>query len=173
MTSSQSEKATRFRGLHQDPGFFVIANAWDAGSARILAGLGFEALATTSLGLANIHGRGLTLRPIIGDVESFTLMQADGELVTCSRRENSELFGLVIGGYGLFGVVTSVRVRLVPRKKVERVVELRTTDVLIAAFESVPLSHVVAYFPVTNRSDLPCGFLVTRMCAVAEGGSVT
>ena len=40
----------------------------------------------------NIHGRGLTLRPIIGDVESFTLMDADGRLRTCSRSENAELF---------------------------------------------------------------------------------
>src|SRR6266511_3515294 len=54
---------------------------------------------------ANIHGRGLALKPIIGDVESFTLMHADGSLSTCSRSENRELFSLVIGGYGLFGVV--------------------------------------------------------------------
>jgi 2-methylisocitrate lyase-like PEP mutase family enzyme len=45
MTSSQLEKANRFHALHQEPEFFVIANAWDAGSARILAGLGFQALA--------------------------------------------------------------------------------------------------------------------------------
>jgi 2-methylisocitrate lyase-like PEP mutase family enzyme len=45
MTSTQFEKANRFRALHQAPGFFVIANAWDAGSARILTGLGFQALA--------------------------------------------------------------------------------------------------------------------------------
>ena len=49
MTSSQHEKADRLRALHQAPGFFVIANAWDAGSARILAGLGFPALAFVRL----------------------------------------------------------------------------------------------------------------------------
>src|SRR6266436_4060698 len=57
MTSSQSEKANRFQALHRDPGFFVIANAWDAGSARILAGLGFQALATSSGASAGILGR--------------------------------------------------------------------------------------------------------------------
>src|ERR1700745_3550634 len=57
MTSSQSEKAARFRGVHQDPGFFVIANAWDAGSARILAGLGFQALATSRGASAGVLGR--------------------------------------------------------------------------------------------------------------------
>lgn len=40
---------------------------------------------------ANIHGRGLALKPIIGDVESFTLMHADGSLSTCSRSENRAL----------------------------------------------------------------------------------
>jgi len=57
MTSSQFEKADRFRGLHQEPGFFVITNAWDAGSARILAGLGFQALATSSGASAGVLGR--------------------------------------------------------------------------------------------------------------------
>src|SRR6516162_10471847 len=57
MTSSQHEKADRFRALHQAPGFFVIANAWDAGSARILAGLGFPALATSSGASAGVLGR--------------------------------------------------------------------------------------------------------------------
>ncbi|MBO0736766.1 MAG: isocitrate lyase/phosphoenolpyruvate mutase family protein [Alphaproteobacteria bacterium] len=57
MTSSQIEKANRFRALHQDPGFFLIANVWDAGSARILAGLGFQALATSSGACAGVLGR--------------------------------------------------------------------------------------------------------------------
>jgi 2-methylisocitrate lyase-like PEP mutase family enzyme len=48
MAASQSDKAERFRALHQGAGAFVIPNPWDAGSARILAGLGFSALATSS-----------------------------------------------------------------------------------------------------------------------------
>ena len=73
---------------------------------------------------SNVHGRGLTLRPIISNVESFELMNAAGELVSCSRTQNPELFRLAIGGYGLFGVVTSVKLRLRPRVKVRRVVKL-------------------------------------------------
>jgi 2-methylisocitrate lyase-like PEP mutase family enzyme len=57
MAVSQSEKATRFRTLHQGPGAFVIPNPWDAGSARVLAGLGFEALATSSGASAGVLGR--------------------------------------------------------------------------------------------------------------------
>jgi 2-methylisocitrate lyase-like PEP mutase family enzyme len=56
MASSQSDKATRFRALHQGP-VFVIPNPWDAGSARILTSLGFQALATSSGASAGILGR--------------------------------------------------------------------------------------------------------------------
>jgi 2-methylisocitrate lyase-like PEP mutase family enzyme len=52
-----AEKVAAFRALHERPGAFVIPNPWDAGTARLLASLGFEALATTSLGLANTLGR--------------------------------------------------------------------------------------------------------------------
>jgi 2-methylisocitrate lyase-like PEP mutase family enzyme len=55
MTASQHDKAVRFRALHERA--FVIPNPWDAGSARILAGLGFEALATSSGAAAGVLGR--------------------------------------------------------------------------------------------------------------------
>jgi 2-methylisocitrate lyase-like PEP mutase family enzyme len=55
--STQPQKAQAFRALHERPGAFIIPNPWDAGTARLLASLGFEALATTSLGLANSLGR--------------------------------------------------------------------------------------------------------------------
>jgi len=57
MNAAQSDKANRFRALHEGSKAFVIANAWDAGSARILAGLGFEALATSSGASAGVLGR--------------------------------------------------------------------------------------------------------------------
>lgn len=53
----QKDRAARLHALHQGPGAFIIANAWDAGSARILAGLGFAALATSSGASANVLGR--------------------------------------------------------------------------------------------------------------------
>ena len=57
MKLSQSEKAERFRALHVGPAAFVIANPWDAGSARALAELGFPALATSSAASAGVLGR--------------------------------------------------------------------------------------------------------------------
>ncbi len=83
---------------------------------------------------ANVHGRGLKLPPFIGDVESFRLLNAKGEVLNCSRTENEELFRLAIGGYGLFGLITSVTLRLVERRKMERVVEVRSVDGLPRAF---------------------------------------
>jgi len=57
MMSDISEKAQRFRALHEAPETFVIANAWDAGSARILTALGFKAIATSSGACAGVLGR--------------------------------------------------------------------------------------------------------------------
>jgi 2-methylisocitrate lyase-like PEP mutase family enzyme len=54
---TQAARAVAFRALHERPGAFIIPNPWDAGTAKLLASLGFEALATTSLGLANALGR--------------------------------------------------------------------------------------------------------------------
>ncbi len=73
---------------------------------------------------SNIHGRQLKMKPMVDDVESFTLIDANGELKTCSRTENQELFRLVIGGYGLFGVIGTVKVRLAPVKILERRVQI-------------------------------------------------
>jgi FAD/FMN-containing dehydrogenase len=84
---------------------------------------------------ANAHGRGLSMRPLVSDVEELTLVGADGETRRCSRAENVELFRLVCGGYGLFGPVYSARLRLVPLRKLERVVEVRDIDGIVDAFE--------------------------------------
>src|SRR5258705_2002328 len=57
MTVSQADKAKKFRALHEAPGSFVIANPWDGGSARVLAGFGFGALATSSGAKAGVLGK--------------------------------------------------------------------------------------------------------------------
>jgi 2-methylisocitrate lyase-like PEP mutase family enzyme len=57
MTVTQAEKARQFRALHAAPGAFVIANVWDGGTARMMEGLGFTALATSSGASAGVLGR--------------------------------------------------------------------------------------------------------------------
>jgi FAD/FMN-containing dehydrogenase len=80
---------------------------------------------------ANIHGRCLSAPPFIDDLESLEVVTAEGDVVRCSRSERPELFRHVVGGYGLFGVVTAATLRLARRQQVERVVELCDIDFLL------------------------------------------
>lgn len=71
----------------------------------------------------NCHGWQFNESPIASTVIAFRLMLADGSIVKCSRTENPELFSLVLGGYGLFGIILDVDLRVVPneRYKIERI----------------------------------------------------
>jgi FAD/FMN-containing dehydrogenase len=84
---------------------------------------------------SNVHGHALDQKPIIANVESFTLLDAEGELRECSRQSNPELFRLAIGGYGMFGLITSVKLRLRNRVKVRRIVEIRDLKDIPGSFE--------------------------------------
>src|SRR6266480_977332 len=84
---------------------------------------------------SNVHGRGLRMKPLISNIESFTMITADGKPIRCSREENSELFRLAIGGYGIFGLIDTVTLRLVPRQKLRRVVEIIRAEDLPKRFE--------------------------------------
>ena len=85
---------------------------------------------------ANGHGRGLRFQPIVQDVESLSLVDSDGHLRECSRSSNADVFRAVVGGYGLFGVITSLRLRLQPWHRLERVVEVFDIEGLPDAFRS-------------------------------------
>jgi len=85
---------------------------------------------------ANIHGRGLRMRPFIADIESFDLVDASGAVVTCSRTTNHDLFRLAVGGYGLFGVIARVTLRLAPRRRVERCVTIAQVNDLKQLFDA-------------------------------------
>jgi FAD/FMN-containing dehydrogenase len=84
---------------------------------------------------ANIHGRGLRLQPFAADVEAFTIIDATGVLHQCSRTVNPRLFALAVGGYGMFGAVTTVTLRLARRRKIERRVSIVRIDDLPSLFE--------------------------------------
>jgi 2-methylisocitrate lyase-like PEP mutase family enzyme len=90
--SSQTDKAIAFRALHERPGAFIIPNPWDAGTARLLASLGFEALATTSLGLANMlgHAGGVTRDEVIANCRAIaeaTDLPVNADLENCFAHE--------------------------------------------------------------------------------------
>ncbi|MEE3001554.1 MAG: FAD-dependent oxidoreductase [Planctomycetota bacterium] len=67
----------------------------------------------------NCHGWQYGRPPIASTVRSFRLMRADGSIVTCSREENTELFSLVLGGYGLLGIILDVRLDVVPNERLQ------------------------------------------------------
>jgi FAD/FMN-containing dehydrogenase len=108
---------------------------------------------------ANVHGRTLTERPFIEHVESVLLVNGDGELVSCSRSENPELFSLAIGGYGLFGVIHSVVLRLAPRRKLRRVVDVIRVEELSGRFaEKIANGFLLGDFQFATDEKSP-GFL--------------
>lgn len=99
---TQLEKAERFRALHEREGVFVIPNPWDIGSARLLAGLGFEALATTSAGFANSLGRldgGVTLSELIEhcrDLCEATELPVSADLENCFADDPEKAAGTIL-----------------------------------------------------------------------------
>ena len=114
MSASRIEKAEAFRALHQRPGAFVIPNPYDVGTARILTGLGFEALATTSAGCAFglgradgaitreealAHARSIveaTPLPVSADLENGYADAPEGVALTISRAAEAGLAGCSI-----------------------------------------------------------------------------
>lgn len=67
----------------------------------------------------NGHGWQKDLPPISSSVISFTLMNSDGKIINCSRKENKELFQLAIGGYGLFGIILDVKIQVVENEALQ------------------------------------------------------
>jgi FAD/FMN-containing dehydrogenase len=122
----------------QWPGLVAELAALQAGAGRpwgiVQKQTGADRLSVGGALAANAHGRGLVYRPIVQDVEAFTLVDAQGEARRCSRTENADLFRLAVGGYGLFGPIASVRLRLGPRRKLLRVVEVTGTEGLSERF---------------------------------------
>lgn len=85
---------------------------------------------------ANCHGWQNQRPPIASSVRAFRLMKADGNIVRCSREENAELFTLVLGGYGLFGIILDVELTVIPNERYRAAVEVLSTEQLIAHFKT-------------------------------------
>ncbi len=99
----------------------------------------------------NCHGWQFNRPPIASTVEAFRLMRADGGIVKCSRVENTNLFALVLGGYGLFGIILDVDLRVTPneRYKIERV--------------TVPVSDYVSVFQQRTAATSDVAMLYGRL----------
>ena len=101
---------------------------------------------------ANVHGRGLALPPLVHDVESFTLITHDGAQLKCSRSQNQDLFKLVIGGYGLFGIIESATLKLIPRTVLRRDVELIGAREAVARLEEQAKNGATFSSPSTTSA---------------------
>ena len=84
---------------------------------------------------SNIHGRVLGRKPIVEDIEAFYLTGPDGTRKLCTREEGWDLFRLAVGGYGLFGFVDSIKLKLQKRQKLVRRVREVALDEAIPALE--------------------------------------
>jgi FAD/FMN-containing dehydrogenase len=84
---------------------------------------------------ANVHGRGLGIAPLVDDIEWIELIDAQGRRQQLSRDVERELFALVVGGYGLFGLVTRVCLRLIPEQTLQREVSMVRVADLMGRFE--------------------------------------
>lgn len=99
---TQAARARRFKALHERDGAFLIPNPWDAGSARILAGLGFEALATTSAGFANALGRRdgeVTLEEKVlhcRELSAATNLPVSADLENCFARDPEKAAEMIV-----------------------------------------------------------------------------
>jgi 2-methylisocitrate lyase-like PEP mutase family enzyme len=102
--ATQKERAEKFKALHEREGAFVIPNPWDLGSARLLAGLGFEALATTSAGFAHSLGRldgQITLDEAIEHCRSLcaaTDLPVSADLENCFADDPAEAAATILLG---------------------------------------------------------------------------
>jgi FAD/FMN-containing dehydrogenase len=104
----------------------------------------------------NCHGWQFGRPPIAATVEAFHLMKADGRVFRCSRTENEELFSLVLGGYGLFGIILDVELRVVPneRYRLEQFV--------------VPVDHALATFDTRVQETPDAVMVYARMCITPD-----
>jgi FAD/FMN-containing dehydrogenase len=105
---------------------------------------------------ANCHGWQPNRPPIASTVERFRLMKADGEIVHCSRHEHEELFALVLGGYGLFGVILDAELRVVMNQRYQMTRTVLNHDDFAEAFDR----------QVNGHSDV--GMAYGRLCVARE-----
>jgi FAD/FMN-containing dehydrogenase len=113
----------------------------------------------------NAHGWAVPYGPFGTTVRAFRLMLADGSLLTCSRTENPELFALVIGGYGLFGIVIDADIDMTRNGLLAPRYELMPASAVaerfIAAVREPPVRMAYARLAITRAGFLENAFLVT------------
>jgi FAD/FMN-containing dehydrogenase len=104
----------------------------------------------------NAHGWPVPFGPFGSTVRALRLMVADGTILNCSRTENADLFSLVIGGYGLLGIILDVELEMV------------ANVLLVPTFERVPAAEVAARL-LTTVQDVSVNMAYGRLSIAAKG----
>jgi FAD/FMN-containing dehydrogenase len=104
----------------------------------------------------NCHGWQHNRPPIASSVTALRVLQADGSIVRCSRQENAELFALVLGGYGLFGIILDAELKVVANER------------YCPETEIVPTARYVERFKAKMHSEI--GMVYGRLCVVPGNG---
>jgi decaprenylphospho-beta-D-ribofuranose 2-oxidase len=115
---------------------------------------------------ANAHGRDVRFSMLIESVIGFRMMLADGSVVRVSRDENAELFGLAIGGYGLFGIILDVDLQLVENCVYEESSRVLPMSTLVPHLQSRVLTNSAAEFLIGRPSISPRAFLKDTIVTV-------
>ena len=108
---------------------------------------------------ANAHGWQFGWPPVSSTVESFRLMKADGSIVRCSRNENQELFSLVLGGYGLFGIILDVELRVTNNQRYRLEQYLVPVEAALKTFDKKINNHQDVEMVYARMSIAPENFL--------------
>lgn len=85
---------------------------------------------------ANGHGRGLQLPPLVSNLQEFKLLDSKGRLLSCDRSKNKTLFSTAVGGYGMFGIMSSATIRLSRRQILERRVQIAQSKEAVSLLEA-------------------------------------
>jgi FAD/FMN-containing dehydrogenase len=155
--------------LHVDAGMLwtevlaFLATTWDMdgdGWTFLQKPIGVDRATVGGSLSTNVHGHPLAYPPMVADVERFVLVGADGPPQMVSRNQNLNLFRLAIGGYGLFGVVTEVTLRLIRRGKVERAVSEDVVENMVVAMrDRATTGHLYGEFLLSPNHESFADFL--------------
>ena len=92
----------------------------------------------------NAHGWPVPFGPMGATVRSFRMVLPTGDLVTCSRRENAEIFNLTMGGYGLTGAIIDMEVDMVANQRLQPSFETMPAEAFSAAFTNAVATPAVS-----------------------------
>lgn len=176
--TDQAAKAERFRALHERPEPLLLPNPWDPGTARLLAGLGFEAIGTTSLGVANMFGRARASRREILDncraISEATELPVTADLENCFADDPADAAKMIEQAYRSGAVGASIEDCTADRRApiYDFALSVDRVRAAVAAARALPIPFVLTaraenlLYGIDDLDDT-----IRRLLAFAEAGA--